>query len=698
MSLPTFRLSAFPPRVALLVLASAAGAQTDSARTKRDTTRTSALGAVTVVGRADELRGIASTASEGHVGRADLRLRPLTREGELLESVPGMIVTQHSGEGKSNQLFVRGFNLDHGTDFQTRLEGMPVNMASHAHGQGYTDLNFLIPEFVDYIDYRLGVYHTELGDFGSAGGAEFQLLRRLDRPFFSFGAGAFGFARAVGGTSVSGRAGSLLLGGEVKGYDGPWNIDQNLRKLSGLARYSLERGTSHFSLLGLAYHNDWDSSDQIPLRSVQSGSLGRFGQVDPTLGGETSRYSLSAAWDRAGSSSTQNVQIFGISSDLDLYSNFTYFLDDESQGDQFNQREGRFTLGANVTHKQQVQAFGAGHLVTLGAQNRSDFIDGIGLHRTRARARTGTVREDDVTETGTGLFVETQSFWKPWLRTTLGVRGDAYTFDVRSGLAENSGRRNAGIVSPKASIALAPWSTTEVYVSGGMGFHSNDARGTTITIDPASGDAAERVDPLVRSRGGEIGLRTSILSGLRTTLSVWALELDSELLFVGDGGTTEPSDGSRRSGITLANFYRPIPELALDADVSFARARLSDVAPGADRIPGALENVVAAGITWSEAERGPFAAIRLRHFGAYPLIEDNSVRATSSTLLNADGGFTLGGIGVRFSVLNMLNARASDIQYFYASRLAGEPVGGVEDVHFHPVEPRQLRLSLVRAF
>jgi hypothetical protein len=679
--------------LAFTLLTMEVGAQADSIRA--DSARARGLAAVKVTGRADELRGIASTASEGHVGRADLRHRPLMREGELLETVPGMIVTQHSGDGKSNQLFVRGFNLDHGTDFQTRLEGMPINMASHAHGQGYTDLNFLIPELVDYIDYRLGVYHPELGDFGSAGGAEFQLMRKLERPFFSFGGGGFGFARAVGGASISNETSALLVGGEAKGYDGPWSIDQNLRKLSGMARYSWTGGATRLSLLGLAYRNTWDSSDQIPTRSVDGGTISRFGQIDPTLGGETSRYSLSASWDRTGASSTQNVQLFGIRSDLDLYSNFTYFLDDPSTGDQFNQREGRVVLGANATHKQQVQALGSGHVVTVGLQNRTDLIDDIGLHRTRARRRVSTVREDDVTEIGTGLYLETQSFWRPWLRTMLGIRGDGYTFDVRSGVAGNSGRRSAGIASPKASIILAPWASTEVYVSGGLGFHSNDARGTTITVDPNSGEPAERVDPLVRSRGGEIGLRTSPLTGLRTTLSIWALQLDSELLFVGDGGTTEPSDGSRRSGVTLANFYRPIPELSFDADVSFARARLVGVGQ-ANRIPGALENVVAAGITWSRAERGPSAALRVRHFGEYPLIEDNSVRATRSTLLNADGGLTLGGVRMQLSVLNLLNSRASDIQYFYASRLAGEPAGGVEDVHFHPVEPRQLRLSLVR--
>jgi hypothetical protein len=683
--------------VSALVAATApvALAQSDSARVApRDSAATRALGVITVTGRADDLTGVASTASQGHIGAADLRLRPLVREGELLETVPGLIVTQHSGDGKANQYFIRGFNLDHGTDFQTRLEGMPINVPSHAHGQGYTDLNFLIPELVDYIDYRLGVYHTELGDFGSAGGAELHLMRKLERPFATVGAGEHGLARLAMGTSTRLGAGDLLVGGEVKSYDGPWTLAERIRKASALARYSWNRNASRYSLLGMAYRNRWNASDQIPQRAVDAGRIGRFGVVDQTDGGDTQRYSVSGSWNHVGSRSTQAAQLFGIYSDLSLFSNFTYFLDNPEQGDQFNQRERRVVVGVNVRHAHQVDAFGVEHTVTVGLQTRADFVRPIGLYRTQQRARLGTVRQDEISETGSGLFVEAQSRWRPWIRTTLGVRGDAYTFDVASDRAENSGTSGAAIVSPKASIAFVPTRNTEVYVSGGLGFHSNDARGTTITVDPGTGDAAPRVDPLVRSRGAEFGVRANPVSGLRSTLAVWALELDSELLFIGDGGATEPSDKSRRSGITFANFYRPIPQLSIDADVSFSRARFAGVPKHADHIPGALENVVAGGVTWSPRTRGAFGAIRVRHFGSYPLIEDNSVRATATTLFNADAGILIGGVRLQASVLNLLNTRANDIQYYYQSRLPGESSSGTSDIHFHPVEPRQIRLSL----
>jgi hypothetical protein len=681
-------------RSAMLAAALASGATTLHAQTDPPRRDTTVLDTLRVTGRFDNLIGIAATASQGRVGAMDLRSRPITREGELLETVPGMIVTQHSGEGKANQYFVRGFNLDHGTDFQTRVEGMPVNMPTHGHGQGWTDLNFLVPELVSHLDYRLGVYHAEVGDFGSAGGAEFHLVRKLERPFVTLGAGQNGLARAATGASTRALGGDLLAGGEVRSYDGPWDRPQGIRKLAAMARYSADHGASRFSLLAMAYRNRWDSNDQVPVRAVDGGAIGRLGQVDSTDGGRSERYSLSGSWRRAGARTAEEVQLFGIYSDLDLYSNFTYFLDDPERGDQFNQKDRRFVLGGNAKHTRSTRAFGAEHRLMLGAQTRADLIGGLGLYRTQAQLRHATVREDRVRETGTGIFAEAESRWRPWLRSIVGVRGDGYTFHVDSDRAENSGNRRAGIISPKASLVIAPSTAAELYLSGGFGFHSNDARGTTITIDPATGQRAERVDPLVRSRGAEVGLRMTPVRGLRSTLTVWALELDSELLFVGDAGATEPSATSRRGGVTWANFYRPVPALSLDADISFARARLADVPADESRIPGALEHVFAGGIAWSP-ERGPFGALRVRHFGAYPLLEDNSVRADAATLVNAEAGWHLArGLRLEATILNLLNSRASDIQYYYPSRLRGEPAGGVNDVHFHPVEPRQLRASL----
>ena len=485
------------------------------------------------------------------------------------------------------------------------------------------------------------------------------------------------------------------VGGESKVYDGPWQLAEKIRKFSGLARYTWGTIGSQFSLLGLAYHNTWNSNDQIPLRAVNDGLITRLGQVDSTDGGATQRYSISGSYRHLGATSTDLVQLFAVYSDLTLFSNFTYFLDNPVQGDQFSQNDHRVILGGNATHAQHVDALGVDHTFKLGIQTRADIINGIGLYHTQDRVRFATVRQDDIRETGTGVFIEAESHWTPQFRSVFGVRADAYSFDVSSDNAENSGRRGAGIVSPKASLIFAPTSSTEFYVSGGFGFHSNDARGTTITVDPSSGTPVSRVDPLVRSRGGEVGLRAAPLSGLRSTMSAWMLNLDSELLFTGDAGITEPAAASRRRGVTIANFYRPIPELALDADVSFAHAEFAGVDGGATHIPGALENVIASGITYSPRQIGVFSSVRLRHFGSYPLVEDNALRASASNLVNADVGYRFrSGTRVQVSILNLLDGRADDIQYAYASRLKGETSDGVDDVHFHPAEPRQVRVSI----
>ena len=432
--------------------------------TRRDSSRPHALEPVRVLGRIDDLIGTATSASEGRVGAADLRARPITREGELLETVPGLIVTQHSGEGKANQYFVRGFNLDHGTDFQTRVDGMPINMPTHAHGQGYTDLNFLIPELVDHLDYQLGVSHAALGDFGSAGGAEFHLRRTLDRPFITLGTGANGLARLAVGTSTPIGAGNLLLGGEVKSYDGPWVRAEGIRKLSGLARYTWTRGASQISLLGLAYHNRWNSNDQVAERAVTDGEISPYGQIDSTDGGHAQRASLSGEWRHVGGRSVQTVQLYGIRSALTLFSDFTYFLDDPVHGDQFSQTERRSVVGGNAADVVQMEIFGVAHRVTVGLQTRTDVVGGLGLYHTVAQHRIGTVREDRVRETGSGVYTEVESWWQPWIRTVLGLREDLYAFDVQSDVLTNSGARTAAIASPKMSVIVTPSRWAELYV------------------------------------------------------------------------------------------------------------------------------------------------------------------------------------------------------------------------------------------
>ncbi|HUP51358.1 MAG TPA: TonB-dependent receptor plug domain-containing protein, partial [Longimicrobiales bacterium] len=351
-----------------------------------DSVQVYSLEPLTVTGRLDDLTGIASSASVGYVGYRDLRARPLSREGELLETIPGMILTQHSGDGKSNQMFVRGFNLDHGTDFSTKLEEIPINFPAHAHGHGYTDLNLLIPELVDHIEYSLGNYYAEIGDFSAAGGADIHLRSSLEEPLFAAGIGTNAHRRIVAAASAGlGAGGTLLGGGELRGYDGPWDVPQDLQKASGVLRYTHGRGGTSWSLLALGYDGSWNSSDQIPTRAVESGMIGRYGQIDETLGGETSRYILSGKWMRSTDRSSQRVMVYAQRYDLDLFGNFTYQLDQPITGDQVLQEDqGRWTLGADLAHLQAFEGAGRDHQVTIGTQLRLDEAD-LALSRTSER-------------------------------------------------------------------------------------------------------------------------------------------------------------------------------------------------------------------------------------------------------------------------------------------------------------------------
>lgn len=667
----------------------ASGVRTDSART-------TTLNTVQVRGRADNLVGIASSASQGRIGRADLRLRPLQREGEMLEAVPGMILTQHSGDGKANQMVVRGFNLDHGTDFQTRLESMPLNLPTHGHGHGYTDLNPLIPEFVDHLEYMLGPMYAQLGDFGSAGGATLHLRRSLTSPVAVLEQGAFGYRRTVLGAGTTTGRSTWLVGGEAKQYDGPWEQPQQLGKFSGMARWSWRGRRTDVSVLALGYMNRWNATDQIPARALALGTIGRFGQVDPTLGGDAQRHSLSVAWRRSRARGALTVDAFVVQHGLNLFSNFTYFLENTAGGDQINQTDHRTLAGMNTELTQVGTLAGVSHLLRTGLQLRGDDI-AVGLYRSTARVRGDTVRRDDILQASAGGYASVESQWFPRVRTVLGVRQDVYGFRVRSNEARNSGTRAATIASPKASLIFAPTQATELYLGGGFGFHSNDARGTTIRVDPVSDESVAPVTPLVRSRAAEVGLRTSSGERRRTTASVWLLNLDSELLFVGDAGTTEARGASRRVGITMSNFWRPVTSLTVDSDLSFTRARLFGHTEAGDRIPGALERVLTAGATW-EPLTGLHAVVRVRHFGSSALTEDNRVRGTPTTLFNVSVGGTWRGTRLSVTMLNAANARGSDVQYYYTSRLSGETGAGVADVHAHPVEPRMLRVGLMRGF
>lgn len=655
------------------------------------------LDTIAVIGNYDNGIGTSDTASEGIVTRKLIENRPALRTGELLEFVPNLIVSQHSGNGKANQYYLRGFNLDHGTDFATFVDGVPVNMRTHAHGQGYTDLNFLIPELVQEIKYKKGPYFAELGDFASAGAAQMQLVNQLPKGLASVTFGSYDYQRYLLANSSEIADGNLLYGLEINRNNGPWQNEENLKKLSGVLRYSGGTALDGFNITAMAYHNQWDAADQIPLRALQSNALNRFGTIDATDGGESSRYSISAARYQHDSAGVFEANVYALRSKLDLYSNFTYFLNNPVDGDQFNQNEHRTTLGFNVAKTWFNDMFGLPMQNKIGLQTRYDDLSPVALFNTVATQRTSLIRSDKVRELSHGLFAENSTQWHEKFRSVLGMRYDEYDFDVDSSITANSGHAKDHITSPKLSLIFGPWVGTEFFINYGQGFHSNDARGTTQKVLP-NGDPAAAVTPLAASRGSEIGIRTEIIPYLQSSLAFWQLHLDSELLYIGDAGETEPTRASKRKGIEWSNHYIANDWLLFDFNLALSQARYRSNDGSGRYIPGSLGRVITFGASFNNLNQWS-GALQLRHFGPRPLVENNSVRSNSTTVAYARIGYQFtASTKLTLDVFNLFNRKQSDIDYFYTSRLNGEDAEGVDDIHFHPVEPITARLTLSHQF
>jgi len=647
---------------------------------------------------AENLVGIASAGSEGAITADQLSLRPVNRVAEILEAVPGMIISQHSGEGKANQYYLRGFNLDHGFDFGQTIAGVPVNMPTHAHAQGYADANFLIPELVNSVQFRKGPYYAESGDFSSAGSANINYFNMLDSSIVSLSGGSYGYSRFLGATSPTVGPGTLLTALEYEKDDGPWISPNGLDKLNVVARYTVGNVQNGFSATFMGYQNHWHSTDQIPRRAIENGRISRFGFIEETDGGETNRFSGVVDWQQSGANTSTRavgyLQRYGVQ----LFHNFTYFLNDQVNGDQFEQFEERWTAGGKITHRRIGRLADYDLEALFGIDVRNDSVGGpLGLYMTRATERHSTVRADESDQISVGVYGETEVAWNQKARTTFGLRGDFFYWDVQSSNHLNSGAETAGILNPKVSAAFGPWFNTELYANWGLGFHSNSALGIMLSVDPFTDAPATASSPFARAHGAEFGLRTVAVPKIQTTATVWYLGFDSELIYVGDSGSTEDGPATRRVGLEVTNYFYPTPWVTADLDLSFSRARFIDVPRGEEYVTGALNRVMAAGLAVgppASTKTGPFSRLRLRHFGPRALREDNSIQSTRTTIINGAVGYKFSDkLRVVLDVFNLLNASVSDIEYFFASRLSGEPVGGVEDIHLHAALPRSGRVS-----
>uniref|UniRef100_UPI000D36F5D4 TonB-dependent receptor n=1 Tax=unclassified Variovorax TaxID=663243 RepID=UPI000D36F5D4 len=658
---------------------------------------------VEVRGPRDATLGSADSASEGAAERASFQARPKLRPGDIVEAVPGVVATQHSGDGKANQYFLRGFNLDHGTDFAVTVDGMPVNMPTHGHGQGFADLNFLIPDLVSGVRYRKGPYFADGGDFSLAGSASLDYLSALDAPFAELTLGANHFRRLLTAGSRTVQDQTWLGAIELEGNDGPWDTPERLKKANAVLRYSQGSPVRGFSITGMAYQSRWNATDQIPERLVDSGELSRFGSLNPTDGGKTRRISLSGKWFDHGPDGQTQVSAYAIDYRFDLFSDFTYFLNNPERGDQFEQTDRRRVFGAQASHSRPHKIAGLDGILSFGGQWRGDRIGEVGLYDTVARERVATVRNDKVSQDLFSVHAQQLLNFNERWRGYVGLRGDLLRYDVngREPLHGplNSGRGHDALASPKAGLAFNVTPAHEAYLNAGVGFHSNDVRGATIGVDPRSGLPADRVPALVKGRGAELGWRFQPHENFSFTAALWQLRLDSELVYVGDAGTTEPGRASSRRGLEATLRWKVDSRWRLEADAALSRSRFRGLAPEGEgnAIDNAVERVLAAGLTYTD---GPLtASLRLRYMGPRALDTLNSVRSRATTLLNFGARLALNKhLTLGLDVFNLAGSKGNDIAYFYASCSAGEVArgdcgGGIAGRHIHPMEPRSARIS-----
>ncbi len=688
------------------------------------------IGKVTTVGRNANLVGKALAASEGTISQQEIETRPLLRPGELLETIPGLVITQHSGEGKANQYYLRGFQLDHGTDLESTIGGIPINLVSHAHGQGYSDINWLMPELVSYVEFKKGTYYADQGDFSTAGSYQIY-FRDTIAPVTEFGMGDYGYDRFFTAGSPAVGSGHLLYGVEVYHDNGTLQKPDEYQKFNGMLRYSLVKERDAFGVNAFAYDGAFNSSDQIPQRLVTAGLLNPNGYIDPTDGGNTYRYALSTQWQHQDPNGTTRFNAYGVYYFLDLFSNFTYYLYDANNywnetanpitcnaafntcapntgaalrapnyssycpaytapagatpgsltpvaydfqcGDQREQEDQRFYSGFDFARTFTTP----GSVTTLGADTRNDNISTLGLFLTQGRVRLpgGTLSDDHVVERGSDVYLDSVLTYKTKLRLNPGVRLDYYTFKDIAYDPNNSGTGSAALVSPKMNVAYAFTPHSEAYLDFGDSFHSNDVRSVTYVDDPQthapfdSTGATVGQNPLLnRSVGEEVGYRYSA-PRLTTTLALFELYQADELIFDGDHGTTSLGGPTQRKGIEFTNYFSPVKWLTLNGDFATTTARFLDNPGGQGTgVPESLNTVISLGAVADDPKFS--TTLQMRYFGPRVLDTQGTAVSPPSTIWNFQYIAKINKKNrLTFDVFNLFNANVPDVTYYYNSWL-----------------------------
>lgn len=604
---------------------------------------------------------------------------------DLFRAVPGLVIAQHAGGGKSDQYLIRGFDADHGTDVQVSVDGVPVNMVSHAHGQGYADLHFLIPETIERIDVHKGPYYAEFGNLATAGAVRLVTRDRFERSFVRMQGGSFGTGRAAFGLSPADTP--AWLAGEAVVTDGPFRNPQDFTRVNVAAKWRRSIGDAHdVTVAGAAYRGRWDASGQIPARLVDAGVLDRFDAIDPTEGGDTTRAHVATTYNTRLGPARLSAQTYLLRYSLDLFSNFTFFARDAQTGDGILQRDDRSVWGGRA---QAVTAHTLGRvraIATVGTEWRRDAID-VGLFHQQRRHPLETIVDSTIGERDLGVYAQEELVFNEHLRTIVGLRHDRFAFDVRAVAPGPAGRLSPSSTGPKASVIVTPTDGMEwqLFANYGRGFHSNDARAAV--SDPTA-------PVLPGANGYEVGVRRSFGQRAEVAAAWWLLDLDSEFTWVGDEGITDAGGATRRHGPELEARWRVAAPLWAEVDMTASRGRYretDDLIARAPRLTVSAAAVLTDWLDWS-------GQVRIRHVADHPAVEDGTVTAA---------GFTVTDLHVRrrvsedwdalVSVENLFNSRYREAQTFFPSRLANEPMA-VDDLHFTPGNPRAIRIGFEYRF
>ena len=631
------------------------------------------------------------------ISSLDIKLRPIVNSQEILRMVPGLFIGQHAGGGKAEQIFLRGFDIDHGTDIQLTVDGMPVNMVSHAHGQGYADLHFVIPELVQGVDFKKGPYNTEKGNFTTAGWVNFRTRDALDRSFVKLEGGQYDTFRAVAGVDLLGKAGrdknqSAYLASEYSFTNSYFDNPQNFNRLNILGKYHGHLGSNtNLTLTGSTFWSKWNHSGQIPDRAIESGLIGFFGSIDPSEGGETSRtnVNLQLVTVTPRNHVIKN-QLFYSNYNFELFSNFTFFLEDSLNGDQIRQKERRNLFGYNGSYSIENDLGNSRWTTTLGVQYRHDLTKNTELSHTINRTEIiDPIQLGNVNELNAAVYADELIQVSNRFSINAGLRLDFFRNQYEDLLATpvTTKHATAAIVSPKLNLYYTFNPRVQLYLNTGRSFHSNDTR----VVVPQGG--REILPP---AYGSDLGVIFKPFPKLLINAAAWYLWLQQEFVYVGDAGVVEPGGRTRRQGIDVSMRYQITKNLYADIDLNTAKPRAIGELEGQNYLPLAPTFTSTGGLSLQTA-KGFSGSLRYRYIGDRPANEDNSIVAKGYFVTDMQANYARKAYNIGLSVQNLFNTRWKETQFATESRLQTE-AAPVEEIHFTPGTPFFARLSLTLFF